>query len=110
MPQESIVILDLLLAGTQEALCSNLVGVYLRGSLVMGDFDPVTSDIDFFTVTERAVSDMEFAALTALHIRLAALPNRYGDELEGTYISRLDVKRFQSGQRHPTIARGESLL
>ncbi len=103
-------ILDLLLAGTQEALRNNLVGVYLRGSLVMGDFDPVTSDIDFFTVTEHAVSDTEFAALTTLHVRLTALPNRYGNELEGPYISRSDVKRFQSGQRHPTIARGESLL
>lgn len=110
LPQEAILILNLLLSGIQEALGNNLVGVYLRGSLVMGDFDPETSDIDFFTVTEHAVSDMEFAALTALHVRLDALPNRYGDELEGPYISRSDVKRFQSGQRHPTIARGGSLL
>ena len=108
-PQEAILVLDLLLAGIQEALGSNLVGVYLRGSIVMGDFDPETSDLDFFTVTEHPVSDAEFAALNALHVRLGQIANRYGDQLEGPYIHRSAVRRYEPGQRHPTIARGEAL-
>lgn len=103
-------ILDMLVAGTQEALRKNLVGVYLRGSIVMGDFDPTTSDIDFFTVTKDPVSDIEFAALNALHERLWTLGNRYGDQLEGPYIDRLAARRFQPGHKYPTIARGEPLL
>src|SRR5687768_9269515 len=107
LPQEALTILDMLVAGTQEALRKNLVGVYLRGSIVMGDFDPTTSDIDFFTVTKDPVSDVEFAALNALHERLWTLANRYGDQLEGPYIDRLAARRFQPGHKHPTIARGE---
>lgn len=109
LPREALEVLDLLLAGTEEALGSHLVGVYLRGSLVMGDFDPDTSDIDFFTVTERPVSESEFAALVALHERLGRLANRYGDQLEGPYIDRAAARSFQPGLRHPTVARGEAL-
>ena len=109
LPQEAILILNMLSGGIQEALENNLVGVYLRGSLVMGEFDPATSDLDFLTVTKHPVSDVEFAALNALHSRLGQLANRYGDQLEGPYIDRSAVRRFQSGQQHPTIARGETL-
>ncbi|MGZ3680613.1 MAG: aminoglycoside adenylyltransferase domain-containing protein [Ktedonobacterales bacterium] len=101
--------LDALLSGIRDILSDNLVGVYLRGSLALGDFDPAASDLDFFAVTERRVSDAEFSALAALHTRLDHLPNRYAAELEGPYIDRAAARRFQHGQRHPTIARGESL-
>jgi predicted nucleotidyltransferase len=101
--------LDALVPGIREALADNLVGVYLRGSLATGDFDPVGSDIDFFAVTERPVSEAEFAALAALHARLAKLPNRYAPHLEGPYIYRAAARRFRPGERHPTIARGEVL-
>ncbi len=102
--------LDAHLSGICDILGDNLVGVYLRGSLALGDFDPATSDLDFFVVTERRVSDAEFAALAALHTRLDHLPNsRYAAELEGPYIDRAAARRFQPGQRHPTIGRGEAL-
>lgn len=101
--------LDALLSGTREILCGNLVAVYLRGSLALGDFDPAASDLDFFAITERRVSDTEFASLAALHTHLDHLPNRYAAELEGPYIDRAAARRFQPGQRHPTIGRGEAL-
>nr|MBF6590461.1 DUF4111 domain-containing protein [Ktedonobacterales bacterium] len=83
---------------------------YLRGSLALGDFDAITSDVDFFAVTERPVSAAEFAAVAALHARLATLPNRYANQLEGSYIPRAALRRFRPGERHPTIARGEALM
>ena len=103
------VMLDALLSGMRDILGDNLVGVYLRGSLALGDFDPATSDLDFFTVTERRISEAEFTALAALHARLDRLPNRYAAELEGPYIDRTAARRFQPRQRHPTIGRGEIL-
>lgn len=109
LPQDVNAILDALLSGIQEILGNNLVGVYLRGSLATGDFDPATSDIDFFAVTERFVSEQEFAALRLLHTRLSQLQNKYGHELEGPYLDRASAKRFQPGERYPTIARGEAL-
>jgi predicted nucleotidyltransferase len=62
-------LLDALVTGIQAVLGDNLVGVYLRGSLVTGDFDPRTSDIDFLAVTERPLSEIEFASLAAMHAR-----------------------------------------
>ena len=94
-------ILDTLLQGIQS-LGNNLVGVYLRGSLATGDFID-TSDIDFLVATQRPVSDAEAEALIALHARLAALPNLYADRLEGAYIDRASLKRFQPDRRFLTI-------
>jgi hypothetical protein len=39
------------------------------------------------------VSDAECAALVELHARLAALPNKYADRLEGAYIDRAALRR-----------------
>jgi predicted nucleotidyltransferase len=108
-PQEAVEVLNSLLSGIREALGDNLVGLYLRGSLATGDFDPDLSDLDFFAVTERPVSEAKFHALAMLHERLAKLPNKYGHELEGPYIDRSAARRFRPGERHPTIERGEAL-
>src|SRR5215471_13385485 len=103
-------IVEALQAGAQEALGTNLFALYLRGSLVTGDFDPETSDIDFFAVTERRLNEQEFAALEAMHADFAKLPNRYGDQLEGPYMDRKAARRFRLGEFHPTAARNEPLL
>jgi hypothetical protein len=97
-------ILSGLHTGVRAALGANAVGLYLRGSLALGDFDPETSDVDFLAVVERPVSEAELAALSRLHAELARLPNRYADRLEGSYIHRAALKRFPPGERlHPTI-------
>jgi len=96
--------LDALLPGVQQALGENLAGVYLRGSLALGDFDPLTSDLDFLAVTERPVTDSEFRSLADLHAQLAQSSNRYARRLEGSYIPRAAVRRFPvGGRRHPTL-------
>ena len=109
-PSDVVDMLDALQAGAQEALGANLIALYLRGSLVTGDFDPEASDIDFFSVTERCLNEQEFSALATMHADFARLPNRYGDQLEGPYIDRQAARRFRPGERHPTIARTEALL
>ena len=78
--------LKALLSGVQHTLGNSLVGVYLRGSLAMEDFIPETSDIDVLAVTERPVSDGEYAALVDLHAALSALPNPFANRLEIAYI------------------------
>ncbi|HEX9038029.1 MAG TPA: aminoglycoside adenylyltransferase domain-containing protein [Ktedonobacterales bacterium] len=109
VPPVVAALLDELLAGVRAALGDNLVGVYLRGSLALGDFDLATSDVDFFTCTEQPISDDEFTALAALHIRLSASDNPYGDQLEGTYVGRAAAWRYEPGRRFPSIGRGETL-
>lgn len=39
-------LLELILSSLQRILGAKLVGLYLNGSLVIGDFDPEISDID----------------------------------------------------------------
>ena len=102
LPPEVDDILEVLVPAVQATLTDNLVGVYLRGSLATGDFID-TSDIDFLVATERPVSDGEAEALIELHARLAALPNKYADRLEGAYIDRAALRRFAPGQRFLTI-------
>ncbi|GAC1422991.1 MAG: hypothetical protein NVS4B1_20310 [Ktedonobacteraceae bacterium] len=46
-------LLALLLSGMQSILSEKLVGVYLYGSLVTGDFDAETSDIDLLNYALR---------------------------------------------------------
>ncbi len=91
-----------LMPGVQAALGENLAGAYLRGSLATGDFVD-TSDVDFLVATKRPVSDTEAAALIDMHAQLANLPNKYADRLEGAYIDRTALRRFEPGQRFLTI-------
>jgi hypothetical protein len=98
-----------LLTGIRVRLSDNLVGVYLRGSLALGDFIPDTSDIDALAVTERPVDAAQFDALAAMHAQLAASPHRYANRLEIAYIDRAALWRFEPGLRHPSLGQGEAL-
>jgi len=102
-------LLKVLLHGLQQTLGEQLVGVYLRGSLAMGDFNPDTSDVDFLAVTAQPITEEQFFLLKDFHARLADRPNAYAKELEGAYIDLHSVKRYRPGEKFPTIARGEEL-
>jgi hypothetical protein len=94
----------------QLVLASELVGLYLRGSLALGDFNPVTSDVDFLAVVVNPMSQATFEAVRAMHVGLARLPNRYADHLEGAYMDREAARRFAVGaRRHPEILAGGML-
>jgi len=45
-------VLQELLSGARALLGPRFVGMYLDGSLAIGDFDPGKSDLDFVVVTE----------------------------------------------------------
>jgi hypothetical protein len=101
-------ILDALVAGIEQALDRNWVGIYVRGSLATGDLLD-TSDIDLLAVTERPINEDTFAKLAALHARIAALPNDYANRIEIAYVDRAALRRFRPGLRHPTLGQGEQL-
>ena len=50
-------LLEILLTSMQKILGEKLVGLYLYGSLVIGDFDPAISDIDLFALRLGSVRD-----------------------------------------------------
>lgn len=100
-------ILNDLLTDLQAMLGSHLIGMYLEGSLANGDFDG-SSDIDFVVVTDEKISDAQFAALYAMHERLAAGASPWAIQLEGSYLSQAALRRHDPALTlHPNIERGE---
>src|SRR5438477_10643633 len=78
--------LHTLLAPAQTFLGSHFVGMYLLGSLALGDFDPHTSDIDLVIVTDAPLPDELFVALQEMHARFAAGGSSWAERLEAVYI------------------------
>lgn len=93
----------------QAVLGANLIGVYTRGSLATGDFDSESSDIDLLAATERPITPAEFAKLDALHRRYSASGQPFADQIEIAYLDGTALRRYESGRRHPTLGRGETL-
>lgn len=73
-------------SGAQAVLGSEFVGMYVHGSLALGDFDPDRSDIDFVVVTEGELPAETIAALGAMHARIAAGDLKWRTNYEGSYI------------------------
>jgi len=85
----------------------NLEGLYLKGSLALGDFNPETSDIDLLALVKEPLAAEEFTRLARRHARIHSLPHRYAKEVELAYVPVGDVQRFQSGKAYPALERGE---
>ena len=99
--------MQVLLEDVQAVLGSQFVGMYLEGSLASGDFDHA-SDIDFVVVTRQEVSPKAFTALHAMHERFNQMDARLAVELEGSYLSRGALRRYDPACNvHPNIERGK---
>ncbi|MGH7291237.1 MAG: aminoglycoside adenylyltransferase domain-containing protein [Myxococcota bacterium] len=110
IPPEVAEVLDSLLAGARAVLGERFIGMYLYGSLATGDFTPERSDIDFLVVTDDVLPDAVVASLAEVHARLAATGGRWFAHLEGSYIPRADMRRYDpNAATHPHLSIGEAL-
>jgi predicted nucleotidyltransferase len=99
-------ILHELIKSVQSILASHFIGMYLEGSLTSGDFDE-DSDIDFVVVTDEDISGDLFSALQSLHERIATIDSWCAIQLEGSYISRYALRRYDPKHAlYPNIERG----
>jgi hypothetical protein len=98
-------LIEQICSGAGHILGGHFIGMYLYGSLTLNAFNE-QSDIDFLVVTDEPVSDEAFAALAALHDRIAASGLPYADQLEGSYIPKDALRRHVPAQMHPHIDRG----
>jgi len=97
-----------LLTKMQAVLGEHLVGLYLCGSLALGDFDPASSDVDFLAVTEDELPETLIDQLGEMHAEIAASENPYARRHEGSYISRAAVRRYDAANaRHPRMSTDE---
>lgn len=86
----------------QQTLGAQLVGLYLYGSLVTGDFDPAISDIDLLAVTSRQIGDETFERLDRMHSAFVAAHPAWNDRIEIAYLAQPALETFRS--QRSTIA------
>ncbi|MEP7290632.1 MAG: aminoglycoside adenylyltransferase domain-containing protein [Chloroflexota bacterium] len=101
-------LLDQLLAKMEAVLGSKRVGVYLYGSLVVGDFDSEISDIDLLAAIASDLDEIEFAALEQMHGEIVASYPQWNDRIEIAYLSVEGLQTFKT-RRSPiaVISPGE---
>ncbi|MCY4062778.1 MAG: DUF4111 domain-containing protein [Chloroflexi bacterium] len=89
-------ILPQLTGGLRSNLRDQLVGIYLYGSLITGDFAPGISDIDLVVVMTSKLDSMQFNALHNLHQSVVERQPEWHDRLELAYISAAALRTFRS--------------
>ena len=89
-------VLDILLTRITSILGDKLVGLYLEGSLVLGDFEPSISDIDLLAALSSNVDDTEFEALKEMHDALVTEYKEWYDRIEVCYITIDALKTVKS--------------
>jgi len=104
-------VLERFLTGVQQALRKNFIGAYLVGSLATGDFD-LDSDVDFLVVTDVELSGSEVRLLQANHVDVHALGSYPARHLEGSYISKGELRRTDMVGKEPLwyVDNGSTLL
>jgi aminoglycoside adenylyltransferase-like protein/nucleotidyltransferase-like protein len=95
------------LSRIQIILGDHFRGMYLSGSLALGDFAAYRSDIDFVVVTDSEMSGDDLAALRAMHARFNAGDSPWATEVEAAYIPQDALRRYNPADAcHPHIERG----
>lgn len=96
--------LAVLLAGAREVLGAQFTGLYVYGSLAMGDFTPGRSDVDFVVVTAGELPELAIEELAVMHARLTASGQPWVDKLEGPYIPQGALRRYDPAHNaHPAL-------
>lgn len=86
-----------------EALGDRLVGLYLHGSLALGDFYPAASDIDFHAATAGELDGPALERLAAMHAGFKA-EGGWPARLEGVYFPVTTLRRPDPvGAPAPTV-------
>ncbi len=88
--------LNHLLAQLQTILADKFVGLYLYGSLVTGDFDDASSDIDLLTVLTSDLEAREFDALNKMQAAFVLNNPHWENRLEIAYVSLHALETFKT--------------
>jgi predicted nucleotidyltransferase len=103
-------LLSELLSQIKKIFGKKLIGFYLYGSLVWGDFDYDISDIDLLAALESDVNDQEFIALEKMHKDFTDKYKEWNDRIEVQYFSKKGLKTFKfESSKMVKISPGEPL-
>jgi len=90
------VVLNSLVELVKLKLNQELVGIYLYGSLVHGDFDEKLSDVDLLVVTKCSVDELNHDELTKMHERFNNLFPEWSERIDLAYVSHESLESFKS--------------
>lgn len=99
-------IVETLTREIKSVLEGNLEGLYLKGSLALGDFNAETSDVDLLVITKERVTDEDFTKLAEMHSQIQKTANRYANEVEPAYVPLHDIQNFSPRHEYPALERG----
>lgn len=98
-------LLEVLFEDVQGVLGAQFLGMYLFGSLAIGDFDE-GSDIDVAIITQDELPEELFFALRRMHESIATLDSPWAVQMEVSYLSRQALFRYDpEHNRHPQLER-----
>ena len=97
-------VLDHFRSQLQALLDSELVGIYLVGSLALGDFNPRSSDIDFVVVTSTEIDPDRFTALQHVHAQFAASNSPWASFIEQSLTKHHGSGNISQGEENTTLA------
>lgn len=89
-------LLDRLTDEIRRSLNGSLVGLYLYGSLVTGDFEKESSDIDLLAVVSSDVEGETFRRLDRMHTRFVEDLPAWEDRIEVAYLSASALRKFKT--------------
>ncbi len=90
------------LSHVRAVLGQDFVGLYLYGSLSLGDFDPASSDIDAVVATAMPLGSEVIEELRGLHARMQASDGDWARRLEVSYMPLTALRRYDpTATRHP---------
>jgi hypothetical protein len=102
-------LLEELTGRVQRVVGAKLLGLYLWGSYVVGDFDPRLSDLDLLAVLAADLDEPEFAALRAMHDAVAQAYPAWAGRIEVAYATVATLDRPAEGGEIVRISPGEAL-
>ena len=94
----------------QQKLGVRLGGLYIFGSLVGGDFDMQTSDMDLLAMVETDVTEPELVQLRDMHEAFALSYPEWENRIEVDYVSKDAMRNFKTSTHQIVrISPGEPL-
>ncbi|HEV8192839.1 MAG TPA: nucleotidyltransferase domain-containing protein, partial [Ktedonobacterales bacterium] len=77
-------------------LGAKLVGCYLFGSVVTGDYDPGVSDSDLLAVLSSEIDEAEYVALRDMHQHFVRTHPYWDNHVEIAYLSMEALRTFRT--------------
>lgn len=99
MYPDATAVIDALATGIRATLGEELIGLYLYGSLVFGDFDPDVSDLDLTAILEHDPTEADLPPLRTMHDEIAASFPHWSGRIEVQYISRDALRTFREQRK-----------